>query len=136
MLFDKFKFCECKRTLVLRRSFLLQTAGASYQLLLPDCSYADKHIDDMYVALSAICQDARHEKCTIVIGGDFDAEPGRDNFGKWDDTLGRHGLEKQNARGEQLTTWAASNGLILGNTHVKKRFGLKYTHTGATGNRR
>ena len=90
----------------------------------------------MYLAQSTICEEARCDKRKIMIGGDFNAEPGNNKLAKWDDPLGKHGLEKRNARGEWLATWAETNGLIIGNTHFKKRFGLKYTHTGTTGNKR
>jgi exonuclease III len=86
---------------------------------LPDSTYADKHVEDVYLALSIICEEARQDKRIIMIGGDFNAEPGKNNFAGWDDTLGRHGLERRNARGEWLATWAETHNLVIGNTHFK-----------------
>ena len=37
---------------------------------------------------------------------------------------------------EWLATWAETHNLVIGNTHFKKRFGHKYTHTGTTGSKR
>eukprot|EP00973_Karenia_brevis_P067886 9444123-Karenia_brevis.AAC.1 len=56
----------------------------------------------VYTTLSGINSEAKRKKRQVIIGGDFNAEVGRNTEATHRSTLGKYGTDRLNARGRWL----------------------------------
>ena len=80
-------------------------------------------MDEFYEQLSDAQKQCQSQEVTIVMG-DFNAIVGK---GRFEDTVGPHGLGDRNFRGERLISWCDANGLLLTNTWFEKHATLLWT---------
>ncbi|VDO87169.1 unnamed protein product [Heligmosomoides polygyrus] len=75
--------------------------------------------DDFYNSLRTAI-DLVSKTDVILIAGNFNARVGRNRSG-WEEVLGRHGVGEVNDNGVRLLTFAAANGLLIGNSIFQHR---------------
>ena len=75
----------------------------------------------MYDTLSTIIHEARQHHLHPILTGDFNAQVGKRDENDTTTSRGKFALEPSNSRGDWLTSWAASQHLILTNTYFEKQ---------------
>ena len=99
----------------------------------PHAGYSDGHVHDVYMALSEIRRDALQKRRRFFLCGDFNAEVGSRLAQDNDASVGIHGLNNANMRGQWLKQWASSEKLCIANTFFSKRPQYRTTYTGPNG---
>ncbi|VDP44640.1 unnamed protein product [Heligmosomoides polygyrus] len=87
--------------------------------------------DDFYSNLQAAI-DLVPKTDVILLAGDFNAHVGRNRDG-WEEVLGRYGIEV-NDNGVRLLTFAAANGLMIGNSIFQHKQKHQLTWRAPNGN--
>ena len=87
----------------------------------PHSGYSDAHIHKMYDTLSTLKAEAFTQKRNTILTGDFNAQVGSRSDDEGNTTIGRHGMDTSNSRGDWLKSWAGSEHLVITNTHFRKQ---------------
>jgi hypothetical protein len=64
----------------------------------------------------------------LVIGGDFNAEVGRDSAGEWAEVVGKYGPARRSKSGKELLGWALESELMVASTFFSQRDRSTWTH--------
>ncbi|VDP32931.1 unnamed protein product [Heligmosomoides polygyrus] len=92
----------------------------------------DRAKDDFYSNLQAAI-DLVPKIDVILLAGDFNAHVARNRDG-WKEVLGRYGIGEENDNGVRLLTFAAANGLVIGNSIFQHKQKHQLTWRAPNGN--
>ena len=96
---------------------------------MPHSGYPDSEAEGTYCRMDAAIREARINHKLLVIGGDWNAEVGRQKIGEESNVaVGKHGMGERNTRGQWFATWAMTSNLVVANTLFRKRFEHFWTH--------
>ena len=82
---------------------------------MPDSTYDDADVEAMYMQMTRLCDNAKHGRMHVIIGGDMNAVVGERRAGEGN-AVGPHATRLSNDRGEWLKNWANLNEMAITNT--------------------